>query len=252
MTDDLKVAADEARPAFNDTLSDILDRVSYRRVADAELSDPVYRLRYEAYRREAFIPENPLVRAIDEFDLSPNVHTFGVYIDDRLVSSVRFHYVTPEQPQSPGRSVWPEVLDPVLQEGKTYIDPSRFTTDHEASLAYPALPFLTLRAVVMATDHFGVDYCLSAVRREHAGFYMRVFRSHRVGAERNFAELSFPMYLYITHVPTNLPHVYRRYPIFRSTAEERRALFEGKGTYKSGRRIAATVRAAQRETAELT
>lgn len=226
---------------FAGTLIDLLDRVSYRRVSLSEQFDPVYRLRYDAYRREDFVPINSQRVTIDPFDYSPNVFCYGVYIDGALVSSVRFHHVTPEVPDSPGRSVWPEVLDPVLADGGSYIDPSRFTADHEASLAFPALPFLTLRIVVMAAIHFDARYVLSAVRAEHGAFYKRVFNSMQMGEPRNFAELTFPMVLFMADVPLIKEQVFSRYPFFRSTAEERHALFEGQHT----RAIRPSVRLAQ-------
>jgi len=206
-------------------LMDMLDRVEYRRVSLADQLDPIYRLRYEAYRREDFVPVNSQQITTDSFDASPNAFCFGVYIDGQLVSSIRFHHVTPEMPDSPGRSVWPEVLDPVLAAGQVYIDPSRFTADHEASLAFPALPFLTLRVVVMASIHFGATYCLASVRREHAAFYRRVFGSEQLGSERYFAELKFPMCLYAAHVPAIRQRVFHRFPFFLSTPEEQAAMF---------------------------
>lgn len=226
---------------FAGTLIDLLDRVSYRRVSLSDQFDPVYRLRYEAYRREEFVPINSQRVTVDPYDYSPNVYCYGVYIDEALVSSVRFHHVTPQVQDSPGRSVWPEVLDPVLADGGSYIDPSRFTADHEASLAYPALPFLTLRVVVMAAIHFRARYVLSAVREEHGAFYKRVFSAMQMGEPRNFAELTFPMVLYMADVPLIQDQVFSRYPFFRSTAEERTALFEGQHT----RAIRSSVRQAQ-------
>ncbi len=220
-----KTGSAEIVPAISGTLHDSLNRLSYRRVRVEDQFDPVYQLRYEAYRREDFIPINSQRVARDAFDCSPNVYCFGVYFDNELVSSIRLHHVTPSTPDSPGRSVWPEVLDPVLAAGQSYIDPSRFTADHKASLALPALPFLTLRICAMATDYFNADHCLSAVRQEHAPFYRRVFRAERVGEARNFAELTFPMFLYMTDVHEVLGGLYRRYPIFQSTPEERAALF---------------------------
>jgi hypothetical protein len=136
---------------FAGSLIDILDRVSYRRVAEEEQFDPVYRLRYEAYRREAFIPLNDGGVLRDEFDELPNAYCYGVYIDSTLVSSLRIHYLTPDCRMSPSYSVFTDVLDPMLDAGATCVDPTRFTSDLEATLAYPALPFLTLRLAVMAT-----------------------------------------------------------------------------------------------------
>ncbi|WP_407648996.1 N-acyl amino acid synthase FeeM domain-containing protein [Devosia algicola] len=139
--------------------------------------------------------------------------------------SIRFHHVTPTNPTSPGRSVWPDVLDPILDEGHSYIDPSRFTADRDASLAFPALPYLTLRIVAMACEHFVARYCISAVRPEHAAFYKRIFGSHQLGTERNFAELQFAMRLYAAEVPMIRNRVADRYPFFMSTSGERERLF---------------------------
>ncbi|HEY8576474.1 MAG TPA: hypothetical protein VIL88_09080 [Devosia sp.] len=210
---------------FAETLIDLLDRVEYRRVSVDQQFDPVYRLRYEAYRREDFIPVNSQQVTRDSYDDADNCYCFGVYIDGNLVSSLRFHHVTPENRQSPSRTIWPEILDPALDRGDSYIDPSRFTADHDASLALPALPYLTLRIVAMASEHFAVRYCIASVRAEHAAFYRRVFGSERLGDERFWGELRFPVCLYAADVPTIRNRVADRFPFFMSTPEERAALF---------------------------
>lgn len=229
---------------FATTLLDLLDRVHYRRVRNDEVFDPVYRLRYEAYRREAFIPVNSQLVTRDEFDALSNCQCFGVYIDDRLVSSLRFHIVTPQMPESPCMSVWPDVLEPLLEEGASFIDPGRFTADFEASLAYPALPYLTLRIAAMACEHFPVRYCMSAVRPEHTAFYRRVFGAAPLGDERRYANLAFPMQLYAAEVPRIRNRVAERYPFFKSTAEERASLFDGKAD--AAKAIAPSARQAHR------
>lgn len=235
---------------FAGSLFDILDNVTYRPVPLDDLNDPVYRLRYEAYRREDFIPINSQRVAGDKYDQTPNAFCFGVYIEDQLVSSIRFHHVTPKVRHSPSRSIYPDLLDPLLDAGNTYIDPSRFTADHEASLAYPALPFLTTRIIVMASDYFKVNFCLSSVRREHGAFYKRVFNSERVGDERYYDGLKFPVCMYSADVPKVLPGIYKRFPFYCSTKGEQRQLFEGSGAQMYKVRVSATARLAQREALE--
>jgi hypothetical protein len=210
---------------FAATLFDLLDRVEYRRVPPGDQYDPVYRLRYEAYRREAFVAPNDQQVIRDEFDDLPNAYTFGVYIDDRLVSSVRFHHMTPDFRMAPSYSVFTDTLDPMLDRGDTMIDPGRFTTDYEASLAYPALPYLTLRIPTMAVQYFNVRYVLSSVRPEHAAFYRRVYRSQQLAGPRYYHGLTFPMVLYACEIPVMYEDMLRRYPFFRSTPAEREALF---------------------------
>ena len=214
---------------FAGTLLDLLDRVQYRR-ADLEAPfDPIYRLRYEAYRREDFIPANSERIAGDAFDRSPNAMCFGVYIDDELVSSIRLHHVTPRERSSPSRLIYSDVLDPMLDQGKTYIDPSRFTADREATLAFPALPFLTLRIASMASVYFNADHCLSSVRPEHAAFYKRVFMSRQIGGIRYYPGLRFPVVCYAADVPVIRDRVHRRYPFLMATDEEHEALFGNPG-----------------------
>lgn len=210
---------------FAGTLVDILDRVEYRRVSPAELDDPIYRLRYEAYRREEFIPFNSAGILQDEFDGQPNAHCFGVYIDDELVSSLRIHYLTPECRLSPSYSVFTDLVDPLLDQGMSFIDPSRFTADLEASLAYPALPFLTLRLAVMATKYFGASHGLHAVRPEHGPFYKRIWGASLLAPRRYYHGLTFPMELWFTRAGEVYGDTLRRYPFFASTAEERQQLF---------------------------
>jgi hypothetical protein len=210
---------------FAGTLIDLLDRVEYRRVSVEDQFDPVYRLRYEAYRREESIPINSQQVVRDEFDELPNAHCFGVYMDGELVSSLRFHHLTPAFRNSPSHSVFPDVLDPILDQGLTILDPGRFTADYEASLAYPTLPFLTLRVGVMAIQHFGVKYCLSSVRPEHGAFYRRIFKSIAMSEPRYYHGLAFPMVLYMCDLLSDWEGFLTRYPFFRSTPDERQRLF---------------------------
>ncbi len=230
---------------FAGTLIDLLDRVEYRRVSVDDQFDPVYRLRYEAYRREEFVPINSQQVVRDEFDDLPNSHCFGVYLDGELVSSLRLHHLTPAYRVSPSHSVFPDILDPILDRGFSILDPGRFTADHEASLAYPALPFLTLRVGVMAIRHFGVKYALSSVRPEHGAFYKRVFHSVPMSEPRYYHGLTFPMILYACDLLSDWDRFLMRYPFFRSTEEERERLFDLPGRTSVGI-VRPTARVAQR------
>ena len=223
---DSAAAARAGKPSrFSGTLLDILDRVSYARVDPAVIDDPVYRLRYRAYTREGFMDHNPQEICIDDLDGAPNGVSFGIYINAELVSSIRLHHLTTTHPHSPSMKVFPDVLAPLLERGMSFIDPSRFTADHNASLAYPALPFLTLRMAAMASVHFGADQCLALVRSEHGPFYKRVFGSERIADERRYPDLHFPVALFAAPVDAIRARVAERFPFFLSTAAEREHLF---------------------------
>ena len=225
--DDLDPGAMGSAPIsrFAGSLIDILDRVEYSRVRMDVTDNPVYRLRYEAYRREEFVPFNDAGIVVDDLDDKPNAMCFGVHIDGELVSSIRLHHVTAEHPYGPSMKSCPDVVGPLLAEGQRFIDPSRFTADYEASLAYPALPFLTLRIAVMATDYFSTTGCLALVRREHAAFYRRVFGAIEMSDTRPYPGLAFPVVLYHSNAAINLQQIYARFPFFRSTFAEQQQLF---------------------------
>lgn len=221
------IAADNSAGVsrFAGNLMDILDRVEYARVRMDVTENPIYRLRYDAYRREDSVPFNDAGIVSDDLDAVPNAMCFGVHIDGQLVSSIRIHHIGRRYPFGASMKTHADVLQPLLDRGETFIDPSRFTADYEASLAYPALPFLTLRIAVMASVHFGASACLALVRPEHTAFYRRVFGSEEMSGVRTYPGLAFPVQLFGAYVNTKLPATLRRYPFFMSTDDERQELF---------------------------
>jgi len=244
MADDLPPRPDRGF-RFSGTLLDIIDRVEYARVDLADLNDPTFRLRYEAYTREGYMPFNDEQVATDAMDQAPNVLGFGVFIDKELVASIRFHHLTAAQPFSPSMSIYSDILQPLLDQGASFIDPTRLTCDHEASLAYPALPFLALRIAVMAATHYDVTYNLSSVRPQHVPFYRRVFFAEEMGGVRYYPGLNFPCVMLATRSKTAVPQLQRRYPIFISTPQERQALFGPLDATGRGQHVKASARLGQ-------
>lgn len=242
---DSAAAAKAGTPSrFAGALLDILDKVSYARVDPGVIDDPIYKLRYRAYTREGFMDHNPEEICIDDLDSAPNAMSFGIYIDGQLVSSIRLHHLTATHRRSPSMKVFPDVLGPMLDSGLTFIDPSRFTADHEASLAYPALPFLTLRIAAMASVQFQADQCLALVRTEHGAFYKRVFGSERLSEERTYPDLHFPVALFSASVDSIRSRVAQRFPFFLSTQAERQQLFSQTVSDTDNRRVGASARQA--------
>ena len=240
---DSEAAARAGAPSrFSGTLLDLLDSVSYARVDPDVIDDPIYKLRYRAYTREGFMDHNPEEVCIDDLDALPNGMSFGIYIDGQLVSSIRLHHLTAEHSRSPSMKVFPDVLGPMLEQGLTFIDPSRFTADREASLAYPALPFLTLRIAAMASVYFDASQCLALVRPEHGPFYKRVFGSEKLADARSYPGLHFPVALFGAGVGTIRSRVAQRFPFFLSTAEERSALFAQQADQTAHARVPASAR----------
>ncbi len=217
-----------AQSSFSDRVAKLLDRIDYRRADTGEQREAVFRLRYQAYRRDGTISGNSSGTFSDHYDDTDNVYLFEIYVDGELASSIRIHVASKEHPYFPTLEVFPEYLRPELDAGKIIVDPTRFVADERLARVYRALPYATLRLCGMAARYFGADELLAAVRAEHQAFYRRIFQHHNrvVCAPRPYPLLSKPISLMTIDYPTVAEQVHRRYPFFCSTFFERRMLFE--------------------------
>jgi hypothetical protein len=205
---------------------DPLDQVDYRLAQTPEEKDEIYRLRYRAYLREGAIQPSTEGRVIDQFEDAPNAWTFGVYFQGELYSSIRVSVLTSEWRMSPSVELFGDVLHPELDKGKVIIDSTRFVADPEKARNFPELPYVTVRLGSMAGVHFNADYGLAIVRPEHQAFYRRVFLHETWCEPRLYPGLVKPVGLMAAHLPTVRDRVLARYPFLRSSAFERRTLFD--------------------------
>jgi N-acyl-L-homoserine lactone synthetase len=214
-----------AKPNPADRGTELLSRVEYRLMQSEEERDQVYRLRYRAYLQEGAIEPNSDERIEDKFDTLPNAWIFGLYVEGTLASSIRISVATPDSPLTPAVDAFPEYLEPELARGKVIVDPNRFVADPVRTKRIPELPYLTVRLGYVACGHFNADIGTATVRAEHQAFYRRVFLQDVLCAPRPYPSLTKPLSLMAAHYPTVRERIFRRYPYFRSTVEERCRLF---------------------------
>ena len=146
---------------FSERLLELLDHVEYRRVETGEDMEDVARIRFKAYKMADILPLSGTM-LIDDIDFDSHAYVFGIYFEERLISTVRVHHVTPEHRVSSSGSVFGAEIDSFLDAGLSLIDPVRLAADPEILKEMPAIPYLTLRVATMASEHFDVDRCLSA------------------------------------------------------------------------------------------
>lgn len=205
---------------------DLLEQVDYRLARTPGEKQEIYNLRYRAYLREGAVKESPEQRVSDQYDDLPNSWTFGVYIHDELYSSVRISLLTSRWRQSCSAEAFGEILLPKLDRGDVIVDPARFVADPDKARRFAELPYVTLRLAYMACEYFNADLGLAIVRPEHQAFYRRVFLHETIAEPRMFPGLLKPVGLMAADFPTLKDKVFDRYPMMRSTAFERRMLFE--------------------------
>lgn len=214
-------------------ISGLLDQVDYRLAQTPDEKEEIYKLRYRAYLREGAIRASVDQRVTDQYDDLPNSWTFGVYLQGELYSSIRISVLTSAWRLSCSAEAFGEILHPRLDRGEIIVDPARFVAYPEKANRFPELPYVTLRLAYMACEYFSADIGLAIVRAEHQAFYRRVFLHETIAEPRFFPGLVKPVGLMAADFPALRAKVFARYPMMRSTAFERRMLFERGGERRS-------------------
>jgi hypothetical protein len=208
----------------------LLDRVDYRLMETPEERDSIYLLRYRAYLRGGLISPSESMRVVDCYDDAPNVWIFGIFVDGELCASFRLHVLTSEWRMSYTTELFGDVLHPRLDRGEVFVDPARFAADPERAQRFPELPYLGVRLGYLACDYFNANTGLAMVRTDHQAFYRRVFLSETIAEPRAFPGWHTKK---VVLMASDFRHVREkiltRFPIMRSSAAERRMLFERDG-----------------------
>ena len=215
-----------SKQPFVERLSGYLQDADYRVASSKQDRDTLYQLRYKAYRREDTILENAEKRFSDDYDLMDNCWLFGVHHNGRLVSSIRFHIISPQHPKGPAYDVFPDIVRPMISAGKTIVDPTRLVVDRPMTEFYPELAYVTIRAAFMAAEYFEAEYMLATVRQEHQAFYKKLFGFKALCEPRPYPSLLKPISLLAANMPTQRDSVVTKFPIFLSSFTERRMLFQ--------------------------
>src|SRR3984893_2212124 len=207
----------------------LFDRVDYRRIETPEEKDRLYLMRYRAYLQGGLILPSKSLRVSDRYDDAPNASTYGIYVDGELCSSLRLHVLTSEWRMSYATELFGDVLHPRLDQGEIFVDPARFVADPEKAQRFPELPYLTLRLAFLACEYFNADTGLALVRAEHQPFYRRVCLHETIAEPRSFPNVLKKVALMASGLRARREEVLTRFPIMRSSAFERRMLFQRAG-----------------------
>ncbi len=215
---------------FGEKLLSLLDRVEYRRIETGEDMEDIARLRYRAYKAVDLMPLTGST-LVDKLDFDPQAFVFGIYLDERLISTVRVHHVTPDHRASTAGVIFGSEIDALLDKGMTLIDPGRFAADPDMDGdEVVAVPYLTLRVACMASEYFDVDGCLTACRPRHAAFYRRTFKAETlVACRKNLGVYNADGTLLMARVRDIRSWLYHRYPVFDSKLFEQRMMFDSYG-----------------------
>lgn len=212
-------------PSFNEKVAEVLKSVTYRVARTERDRDAIFGLRYRGYLLDGDIGPNPHERFRDDWDEADNATVMGMYFGDRLASTVRFHMNTSLAARTPAMDTFGDVLAPYLNSGALIIDPTRFVIEPDFAHTGPDLPFLTLRMISMAAEHFAASHVLATVRAEHVVMYRRVIGHKPISDARTYPMLARKIVCMIADIETLRATAYGRHPFLQSTPEERVAIF---------------------------
>lgn len=200
--------------------------VQYRLAESEADREEIFRLRYRAYIQEGAVAPRADGRLTDRFDNLPNSWIFGVYLDGELASSLRISVASPAHPDTPAVEAFGDLLKPELAKGKVIVDPNRFVANPANKNRFPELPYMTVRLGYVACAYFNADIGISSVRAEHRAFYRRVFLQKSLCEPRPYPTLTKPLCLMAANCDDVRDKIFQRYPYFRASESEQRALFE--------------------------
>lgn len=227
---------------------EVMEDIEYRRITTIEDFENIAALRSLAFDARTVYSSKLGDNAVDKMDFTPNAYVYGMYYMGELVSTIRLHVLSRQNPYSNSLRLFPQNLQPLVDQGMTFIDSTRFAVNEEISHTVPGLPLLTLRIPMMAMTHFNADAGLALIKQEHAAFYRRVFRATSLTGPGEFPEFAIPLVV-MQSPQANTADTCARYPVFYSTAGERRLMFEKPGQQLPALTVLPTAKYALQEAA---
>ena len=207
-------------------LSHFSKRVTCKLASSYVERDAIFKLRYQSYLRAGLISKNSFGQFLERADHAANTYVVGLYVDRKLVSSLRLQMGSPLTPGFSSLELFPNVLEPLRRSNKTVVDLSCVATDGELARQYVWLPYLVLRSWIVAAEHFHADYIAAAVRPQHQLFYKRALDCELHCESRLLPHHLTSVGLVTLDFANSAKHLYENLPFLRSTPSEREQLFE--------------------------
>ena len=225
-----KLLQQSARSANIEQTLKTLDDIEYRRAFSQDEIAAIAEVRQRAYE-DADIYDGASPSFTDAVDFDPRAFVFGVYWRERLVGTMRVHVLSADNPKTNSTKYFPNVLDPLVAQGLTFMDPARFAVLPGLDKEIPGLATIVLRLGLAAVRHFNCDFGLATIKEGHAGFYRRVFNYTQMTPVQSFPPLKQKFALFSTS-RSNIDTVCANFPVLDGLHTEAKLLFSNVGLAK--------------------
>ena len=216
--------------SFSDQVVRFLERVEHRVAVTPSEREAAFRLRCEAYERagektgfqNTGVPDSlydPL------FDDDPHGFTTTTFVDGELAGTVRVNVGFDERAVLVGLKLYADVLVPILRARQVIVEFTRLAAKLSLARVHPQLAYVIMRPAYMAAEHFGADFAIASPRPEHVAFYRRTFGATMWCPPRDYPGFTIKAPCMGSDLRTARTRIEERYPFYKSTPEEREALF---------------------------
>jgi hypothetical protein len=187
--------------------------------------DAIFKLRYQSYLRGGLISQNAFGRYIETCDHAPNAYLLGLHVNRQLVGSLRLQIGSRQNQHFSALELFPHVLERLPEGSHTVVDLSCVAADGGASRLYRCLPYLTLRAWILAAEYFQAEYIVAVIRPAHMPFYQRALGCE---LQRDLRRHPHPasVGLVTFNFAASAGRLYNNLPFLHSTSLERQRLFD--------------------------
>ena len=136
--------------------------------------------------------------AVDEqFDDSANCIVMGVGEGNRILSAIRIHVLDGATRESPAYHVFPDILDPALDEGFRIVDSSGFCARSDITRKGADAAYRLLAVSVYVANRLNPAKMLATARGRHDLFYRRMFGADLACEARRYPGRRHPLALYM-------------------------------------------------------
>ena len=226
--------------AFAERMERLSKLVKCRLLTTPEELKKLAQLRYRGYVASGMVspgddasPEDGLHDGWDEIGLSYSV---GMFVFGRMVGSMRVHVNRlpgeTQEHMTPSCKTFGDVLEPYIDKGVRFIDPTRFVIEPGLQDQDVALAYYNLRIACVAAAHFDVHYIISSPGKRHAAWYRHVSRHRAISEPRSYPGLTEEIVCMMAS-RDDFRDLERRFPYLRSTPEEQVEMFGPKTWIKS-------------------
>ena len=221
---DARIADPPSR--FSERVFRLLERIEYRIAQSSEEREAVFRLRYDAYRRNELLEPRADGQLYDErYDNAPSALITMTFLDGELAGTTRVNLGAGENAVLPSLRVYRDVIEPQLRAGRMLIETTRLAAQLDTSSIHAELAYLIMRPGYMAAEHFDADYAVASPRAEHMAFYRRVLCFAPWCEPRPYPGLTANFACMGANFHESKERIEARYPFYRSSVAEREALF---------------------------